>query len=578
MLLLFLLFIAYFSPAQPFQCNGDLFLTLTNNGPSVFYRVKIDPASNQVLFIPLPAQNAGLVINAIGYRTTDNYIYGIQAGSSNLCRVDATGTATVVATLNGLNPSIGYYAGDVSQDGLFLYLIGTGGSSYLSRELVRVNLEDYTTELYTIPNAEEIGIICSDFSFDLTDGSLYAFDDKENRLLKFDPTLGMIDETLYPESDIADAIGATFIDAFGNLYGYGRRKNTSVPDTFFKIDKSTGVLTTVATGPEAIGKDGCACPYTVKLQKLVYPEVAIPCDEVTYVFNIVNASSTSYSGQDFLDVLPEALTITEIQSIPFEGTIVSGIGSNVLSIENINIPIGLDSIVIKAEVAQDALGTFKNQAVIKNLPVELGTITYSDDPNTLVIDDSTVLDVIPLNVNIEGDDFTICSGETLELIANSVSNANYQWSNGSTSASTFVNAEGWYWVEASSECETAIDSIYVYDESLNIELGPDIGIELGDSVLLEPYFTGNPEFQWTDSSGDFLDCSDCLSVFVGPYFDATYYLNVENDFGCTESDSINIHLLKDRKIYIPNTFSPNADGVNDRFYVLGKGYGLIRVI
>ena len=37
--------------------------------------------------------------------------------------------------------------------------------------------------------------------------------------------------------------------------------------------------------------------------------------------------------------------------------------------------------------------------------------------------------------------------------------------------------------------------------------------------------------------------------------------------GCVYSDSLTVRVSQDRNVYPPNAFSPNGDGINDRFFV-----------
>ena len=49
------------------------------------------------------------------------------------------------------------------------------------------------------------------------------------------------------------------------------------------------------------------------------------------------------------------------------------------------------------------------------------------------------------------------------------------------------------------------------------------------------------------------------------------FLVVTNDFGCKDTTQKFVHLKETSAFYIPNSFSPNGDGINDLFYAKSSG-------
>lgn len=77
-------------------------------------------------------------------------------------------------------------------------------------------------------------------------------------------------------------------------------------------------------------------------------------------------------------------------------------------------------------------------------------------------------------------------------------------------------------------------------------------------------------FEWTPSES--LSCTECPNPIANPYKTTVYTVRVFSDFGCINSDEVKVTVLCDEsQIFIPNTFTPNGDGVNDIFYVRGEG-------
>ncbi len=576
-ILTFILSLLFFAPLQAqesFVCKGDFYLSLAADGiNSDLFRVEIDDVTGAVTFNQL-VNSTGDLVNAIGYRISNNLIYGLHPSNFDLYIVDATGSSFFQQNMP-FNQGSFYTAADILPSGDTMVFVGAQGFS--SNELVFVDLNDpdYSFESMPLDGTNNTNFLTTDVAFDPLTGVLWGFDAVTQRIITIDIETGIVDNSSFPTQNVAGALGAMFFDPFGNLFAYGNGPNEDDATRLYRIDKITGLLSLEATGPVASRKDGCSCPYTVKLQKSVYPEISFPCTEVNYSFEIANLSGQTQTNMTFSDIMPANLTIVEILQNPYAGDL-TGIGTNILEIENMIIPPGIDSIIVRVYIEEGSEGIYKNQAKLTGLPSFLGGETVSDNPNTLVNNDSTCLEVIPIFVDLDKDTIGICNGETVLLNAAELEglNVTYQWSTGDTTASLSINEPGLYTVTVSSGCETVFDNSYVTETLIDIELGEDIFLDLGDSVRLIPdVLTGVPvSYAWETNLTETLNCPSCPELTVSPFFDTDFLLNVIDAFGCTDVDSLQIFVDKTRRIFIPNAFSPNFDGVNDFFYIQGKGF------
>ncbi len=120
-----------------------------------------------------------------------------------------------------------------------------------------------------------------------------------------------------------------------------------------------------------------------------------------------------------------------------------------------------------------------------------------------------------------------------------------------------------YVFNANNGCtDTAKQFIDVYP-SPEIDLGPDVTVLQGGTKQLKPVNVSNNVngYLWTPAT--YLSADNIANPFTTPSEDITYTLRVVSTDGCTSKDDIFVKVLL--KPEIPNTFTPNGDGVNDRW-------------
>ena len=155
---------------------------------------------------------------------------------------------------------------------------------------------------------------------------------------------------------------------------------------------------------------------------------------------------------------------------------------------------------------------------------------------------SNTLTVVSKNSTSQNIPATICANQTYTLPSGKV-----------------VNIAGLYADTARSAagCDSLITNLNLTVNDIpQPNLGPDLTICFGDTTTLTPGTFSS--YVWQDKS-------------TLPYYKASkagrYIVKVYNENGCEASDTLQLHLTNCSPIKIPNTFSPNGDGINDTWNI-----------
>jgi gliding motility-associated-like protein len=74
-----------------------------------------------------------------------------------------------------------------------------------------------------------------------------------------------------------------------------------------------------------------------------------------------------------------------------------------------------------------------------------------------------------------------------------------------------------------------------------------------------------------------LDCTTCPTPQLRAQQTQLYRVMVRNEGGCTAFDDLTVTVTcGGGNVFLPNTFSPNGDGMNDVFYPRGTGISGIK--
>ncbi len=148
----------------------------------------------------------------------------------------------------------------------------------------------------------------------------------------------------------------------------------------------------------------------------------------------------------------------------------------------------------------------------------------------------------------------------------------FQWNTGSHAKDLSQTAPGNYslTVTDANGCSSTATAEIAASPTFEVHFSmPSVKIKNGEAVLLIPEISvAESELKsakWFPING--LSCSECLNPIAAPNEPTRYTVSILGKNGCSAKASIEVIFEKpdNLNVFVPNVFSPDADGVNDRF-------------
>ena len=172
-----------------------------------------------------------------------------------------------------------------------------------------------------------------------------------------------------------------------------------------------------------------------------------------------------------------------------------------------------------------------------------------------------------------GPDTNICAGDIITLLSAGVDlSYDFEWSTNEVSTSITVEESGTYSLEVSNGNCSDQDDVSITVHSLpESRLGNDTVVCFEDEpngLSLDPGRVGNT-YLWST-----METTQLININAP----GTYVVGITNQVGCTMRDWVKVQEDCPSHVWLPNSFTPDGDGLNETWIINGRSIETVDVL
>lgn len=367
----------------------------------------------------------------------------------------------------------------------------------------------------------------------------------------------------------------------GGMYAAGRfPPQYNIPQTTTTIKNTAlGVFTATFSQPvsnplvafASVGQPGLPVPIIVSRPFTpIWTDAATPGWSTTY-----NLSANSFTGEEGFNIIRIDGTFN---SVSFNYTVAENYCTVAFGFEDQNVSYNWTNNTPSIGLASSGTGNILPFTAINNTASPIvATITVTpvsgSCTGTPIVFTITVNPTVTVGV-ISGNQ-SVCVAETSQFTTSGTGGGTWTSSNNSVAQVNSVGlvtgiGSGTATITYTLGGSSASTSVTVSPLPV-VNAGPDVTILSGDTYVMQASGSAGT-YLWTPSVG--ISSVTIINPTANPTTSTTYRLRITSSLGCTATDDMNLTVVP-YCLKPMNAFSPNGDGINDR-WVVTNGPCLIR--